>query len=886
MDIRGMARSLAAATAIASVALPAFATDYYWIGGASGDWANGANWSLTEGGAVAGAYPNSGVNSKSPYATDSVFFLNDAVIGIAGIAYATSITATGATVTFTGGGSIRTAYNNNSGKLQLLGDGTFRMNGIQLVIPYSTQKIDIAIIETPIVVVGVGNSFRFSAGTGRWSQMTLSSSNRISGSGELEFSAGMFNQSILAFGDVDLSEFTGTMTLNAKASALPIDGGGTYVLGSDTVASSLATITFRGVGGTLAFADGVAADMSGKITGSTAAVAVDTGDANLVWASEIAASNEGGFTKRGAGTLVLSSVPRYSGTTTVEEGVFLVPGGTVIENLSVSDGAKLAISGEDGETVTVTATESGTDFYTDVVASAGLSLSWSGNTATIGRSPMTFTWTGAKGTDWFDGGNWSVGGEMSFVSPGLNDTAFFPESDAPDFDCWIVELSSDVYVTNVVVDGDMKFSGGQIHTGNVGGRGTITLNGNAGFHTYDMENVNLEVTNNIVVAGTGNRFQTQGSNSYMNGGSIDVLGDVSGDGEITTVGKRSRVRFHGDWSGFTGTVNAQDDGVPRHALRLMAAQASSSNAVYNIWMSNESAGNSAFVDTSSNSYTTDDRYHYCFGALNGRITIYQKYNNTFEIGALNQDCAFTGNIAATHRNHIKKVGTATLTFSGSGLGRLEVAGGVFSSATESAIPAEGITFSGKGGFFDPTTNAVDFASKLVNSTTAPIGLLITNDVTLGQIPNSNRGGLVKKGEGTLTLAAIPQYSGVTKVEAGELIVPEGTVLDVCFSSGTLTGAAVHDVTFDSERPFTVGSDAAIVATGTADISNLVIYIANPAERAVHRVLFARGGMTGTPTLRFPEGTSDELKSRWSVDFTPGNRVTVRSMTPGFGLLLK
>jgi autotransporter-associated beta strand protein len=395
------------------------------------------------------------------------------------------------------------------------------------------------------------------------------------------------------------------------------------------------------------------------------------------------------------------------------------------------------------------------------------------------RMASTYVWTPAENsTDWAALSNWRIGAVTPVALPGANDTVTFPVSDAPDFNCWVVELTSDVYATNVVVNGDMKFSGGQIHTGNVGGIGTITLNGNAGFHTYDMENVNLEVTNNLVIVGTGNRFQTQGSNSYMNGGSIDVLGCVTGNGEITTVGKRSRVRLHGDWSEFTGTVNAQDDGVPRHALRLMAAQASSSNAVYNIYMSNESSGNSAFVETSSGSYTTGDNYHYYFGALNGRITIYQKYNNTLEIGALNQDCAFTGNIAATSRNHIKKVGTATLKFSGSGLGRLEVAGGVFSSATESAIPAEGITFSGSDGFFDPTTNTVDFASKLVNSTTAPIGLLITNNVTIGQIPASNTEGLVKKGEGTLTLAAAPLYAGDTYLDGGTLKIPVGANIKV------------------------------------------------------------------------------------------------------------
>ena len=36
------------------------AATYYWIGGASGDWSDGSNWSLTDGGGAAGAYPGAG----------------------------------------------------------------------------------------------------------------------------------------------------------------------------------------------------------------------------------------------------------------------------------------------------------------------------------------------------------------------------------------------------------------------------------------------------------------------------------------------------------------------------------------------------------------------------------------------------------------------------------------------------------------------------------------------------------------------------------------------------------------------------------------------------------------------------------------------------------
>ena len=66
----GTVKSLAFALA-ATLSLSVSATDYYWIGGASGNWNDGSNWSLTEGGSAASAFPTTGdsatVSSQPPY---------------------------------------------------------------------------------------------------------------------------------------------------------------------------------------------------------------------------------------------------------------------------------------------------------------------------------------------------------------------------------------------------------------------------------------------------------------------------------------------------------------------------------------------------------------------------------------------------------------------------------------------------------------------------------------------------------------------------------------------------------------------------------------------------------------------------------------------------
>ena len=64
---------IAAVIAVGCFALVAGATDYYWRGGASGDWDKYYNWSLTPGGTAASTYP-------SNYAVDQATISSDAAI--------------------------------------------------------------------------------------------------------------------------------------------------------------------------------------------------------------------------------------------------------------------------------------------------------------------------------------------------------------------------------------------------------------------------------------------------------------------------------------------------------------------------------------------------------------------------------------------------------------------------------------------------------------------------------------------------------------------------------------------------------------------------------------------------------------------------------------
>ena len=122
------------------------------------------------------------------------------------------------------------------------------------------------------------------------------------------------------------------------------------------------TPTIKFTGGTLAFdsekyvdSNGDIIDISGIIANSTSPVTVDiTAGQSVTWATALANSNTGGFTKRGEGTLTLSQVPAYTGTTRIEEGALVINGAwnTSSTVIVVDDPVRLAAA----ETVLLRAT--------------------------------------------------------------------------------------------------------------------------------------------------------------------------------------------------------------------------------------------------------------------------------------------------------------------------------------------------------------------------------------------------------------------------------------------------------------------------------------------------------------------------------------------------
>ena len=572
-------------------------------------------------------------------------------------------------------------------------------------------------------------------------------------------------------------------------------------------------ITFTGPTGVLQLGTAeVSLDPSALLKNSHYPITYDDQGRSETWTTAIASSNDGGFTKKGSGTLTLAAVPAYTGTTTIEAGTLVVPQGTTIAELSCT-GGKLTVpfteSEDDTGVLTISALADGTtiDDLKDAVTNAPVGMAISvvageGGSYTVKatREPLAFTWTGAESASWSTPGNWTVGGKTANVVPLAIDTAVFNETAA-------VELSGTASISNLTLNAQVTFSGDQImNVSEIAGSGLLRM---AGIQIRNTSTVTLDFTNNVEVV-SGSEFNefavvTDNKDNVRN---IELRGNLTGNGYLALRSRHSNnyygVHLHGDNTAFAGTIYVypyiSDGKTVRNNTYLDNGNASSSNAVWNVYNS----GNHSFVHNGATAY---------FGALNG--TVYQLDSNnhakpTLEIGALAGHTSTLGGTysrtAADRRSSegaiIRKVGeTSTLIFSGTRTKQYQLNAGLFvlngAADSDNITPVDGIVFGG-GTLSVASSNIVEnvvvFAdpSSAIKNSTAPICFSnATAEVHTWAtaLAASNVGGLTKKGAGTLTLSAKPQYTGPTTVEDGTLVVKDATFNN--YTLGVNTAAEVN-----------------------------------------------------------------------------------------------
>ena len=554
-----------------------------------------------------------------------------------------------------------------------------------------------------------------------------------------------------------------------------------------------------------------------------------------------------------------AEVPRGGNVVAIDGATVLIDMAEDLSNVSLSNGAKLALPFDDSA-LSYTIPEG--RLASDFVVAGPYTMAESEGVLTATRTASTFVWNGGASGEWTDAANWRVGGGYTAVVPGYDDTASFVSSAD-------VAVQSAARAGIVSVAGALTLSGtSSLSTTNITATGdgilrvagiTVTSPTTKGIHTY----INSPVE---VVAGTTNIFTVGRQNDGYK--YIYFNGNLSGSGVLrldqqNTSGLASG-RFSGDNSEFSGEIAVVNQ-TSRDITDFTGAASTSSNAVYTVYGRNDKKGNV---------FTTADTT-YRLGALDG--SVYQQSVNgynptgiTLEIGNLNKDCAFGGDLGS-NKTAIRKVGTAKLTCSAGNIGDVEIVSGTYEVTANTQ--SGNITFTGNGVFRStPEASAnveIDYAKKLVGSTDFPIVFDDgdTNRTWASAIPASNTAGFTKMGSGTLTLEKVPLYTGLTTVKEGTLVVPEGS--DITYnplSAGTLTGVTPTKFAYPAGTTLT-GAESSKTFDGTLNVSNVTAIDVSDATltEGTPFVVAAATTVTGftkdTIELTLPEGVNP---NKWMV----------------------
>lgn len=282
--------------------------------------------------------------------------------------------------------------------------------------------------------------------------------------------------------------------------------------------------------------------------------------------------------------------------------------------------------------------------------------------------------------------------------------------------------------------------------------------------------------------------------------------------------------------------------------------------------------------------------------------------NTLEIGHRDDvDSDLSGNffenayvnLAGARGNTIRKIGNSTLTTRAVRVRAYELNGGLTVLDHDRAVHTRWNVVNSKVSEVTDETAEAEYVYNipirfgggvlaLSDSVTADPSINITNSTAAIAFSNdtdrawatalhaSNVGGLTKKGSGTLTLSAVPQYAGFTKVEDGTLVVPEGTkvALDLA-SAGTLTGATITNAAFVAATTVTTVTndltDVTVKAWDAAiDVGNLTIDLTEKTDwkKGATYYVVTEGGVVCGTSVRNRKNVQlllpDEQKNVWAL----------------------
>ena len=741
---------------------------------------------------------------------------------------------------------------------------------------------------TLAITDSVGNGTLTLTGTSTYTGPTTIASGAtlvMSGTGSIASSSGLTNNGVL-----DISQASTVATLTS------LSGAGSVVLGSQSLNISNSSGTFTGVisgsggliinGGTqvldntqtytggTTIARGTlqigAADSAGSILGNVAVagtLAFDRVD-DIVFNGLI--SGTGGVSQLGSGSLTLTQVETYSGTTTVSAGTFILAPGASIVNSSVATDGTFDISATSGTTVkslsgtgtvqlgsanlTLTA---GAGTFTGIIAGSGGIILTSGteiltgaNTYTgptivnggtleVGAATVTNNVTNYGTFGYYSTGAVAMSGVVSgsggVIQAGTGTTTLTAQqlyTGATTISAGTLALSGSASIassSNVIVNGTLSISGVS------SGASITTL---SGVGTVQMGNEDLTLTSASGtftggISGSGNFIlaagkETLSGSSTFTGVATINPGTTLSLGGASVLPTASKIVDNGTLDISPVTANGLQSTTVTTSLTgsgtvtLGTATLILSNAADTFAGTITGAGGLTITGgseilTGSNTYTGVTSIKGGSLLLSGSGSIAStgtvSDSGIFDISAVSGGAVALGSLSGTGSvtlgNTVLTLSAAADTFSGSiaGAGGLVVAGG-----TE--------TLAGANSYSGNTTvagtlqlgNGVTVGS--VVGSIADNGTLIFNEPSTTVVANaiSGTGSVVQTGPGTVALTGANSYTGGTSITGGTLQIGNGG------TAGSLTGNIADNGTLAFDR-----SDAIVFAgtiSGTGAVSQI------------------------------------------------------------------
>jgi fibronectin-binding autotransporter adhesin len=585
-------------------------------------------------------------------------------------------------------------------------------------------------------LTGPGSLVKTGTGT-----LTLGGANSYAGTttvaaGTLQIGAGgtagtlaadVVNDAAVVFNRSDASSYAGRISgsgavRQAGAGTLALGGSNSYTGVTTFAAGSLrldhasalaggGNLTFAG--GALQYSGSNQADYSARIVGSGSAIAIDTNGQSVSFATALAASNTGGLTKLGAGTLVLPTDNLFTGLTRVTGGTLQIGNGgttgSITGNLAFSNTAAAVFSRSDSFTF------------------AG-SLTGTGSLTKLGAGTLTLS-----GTNTMTGMTTIAGGTLAITSTSSLPTSF--------------TLDGATLVNTVNTANFGKLEVGAFTLGP--GGGTIRSDARLDLASITGSGSTASLTLGTMTNVSGVLVVVAGSNSYAGGTRLEtginavVQNDNAfGTGTLELAGARFRPRFVAHTLANPVTISGATDFDGGLSTTFTGATLLSGSTqrldVYAVIPGQPTVTFANVIHDDGNGYgiTKAGIGVLALGGANTFTGLTTLTNGTLQLQ--NQ---------AALQNSTLSLSAGGVSFAASVSGNAFTFGGLASSSTAATLALQ-----------NSATTAIALTVGGNGASTSYLGAL------------TGPGSLVKTGTGTLTLGGANSYAGTTTVAAGTLLV--------------------------------------------------------------------------------------------------------------------